>query len=44
VGYDTVTLGGITVHRQECAVVNTAVSWHGDGVTSGLLGLGYPSL
>ncbi|KAL8965454.1 MAG: hypothetical protein Q9183_003844 [Haloplaca sp. 2 TL-2023] len=43
VGYEDVTLAGITVNRQEVAVVDFA-AWNGDGITSGLIGLAYPGL
>ncbi|KAL8869844.1 MAG: hypothetical protein Q9174_003965 [Haloplaca sp. 1 TL-2023] len=43
VGYEDVTLAGITVSRQEVAIVNFA-AWNGDGITSGLIGLAYPGL
>jgi hypothetical protein len=36
-----VTIGGITVAHQQIAVVNYTY-WWGDGLTAGLLGLGYP--
>jgi hypothetical protein len=42
-GYETVTLGGITVPRQEIAAVDFA-AWYGDGYTSGLVGLAYPDI
>ena len=42
-GYDSVTVGGITVPKQEIAAVNFA-AWDGDGVTSGLMGLAYPAI
>ncbi|KAJ4387873.1 hypothetical protein N0V93_008476 [Gnomoniopsis smithogilvyi] len=42
-GYETVTLAGITVEHQEVALVNYSY-WFGDSVTSGLLGLAYPLL
>ncbi|KAK2069174.1 hypothetical protein P8C59_003778 [Phyllachora maydis] len=38
-----ITVAGITVPRQEAGLVDYA-AWTGDGVSSGLLGLGYPSL
>ncbi|KUJ18547.1 acid protease [Mollisia scopiformis] len=42
VGYETVTLAGITVN-QTVALVNYA-AWEGDNTTSGLIGLAYPAL
>lgn len=42
-GYETVTLAGITVDKQEVALVNYTY-WRGDNITSGLLGLAYPVL
>ncbi|ESZ93684.1 hypothetical protein SBOR_5924 [Sclerotinia borealis F-4128] len=41
-GFVDVTLGGISVNTQ-IATVDTA-AWLGDGTTSGLLGLAYPSI
>ncbi|KAI0315206.1 acid protease [Amylostereum chailletii] len=43
VGFDTVTVGGLTVTHQEIGVVDNA-AWFGDGVTTGLMGLCYPGL
>jgi hypothetical protein len=43
VGFDTVTVAGLTVTNQEIGVVNKA-AWSGDSITSGLLGLAYPGL
>jgi Eukaryotic aspartyl protease len=42
IGHEKVTLAGITV-KQTIAIVNLA-AWYGDGTTSGLVGLAYPSL
>lgn len=42
IGTETVTLAGITLN-QTIGLVNYA-GWYGDGVTSGLMGLAYPSL
>ncbi|PYH90947.1 acid protease [Aspergillus ellipticus CBS 707.79] len=42
-GTESVTLAGITVSSQEIGVV-TSAAWEGDGTTSGLTGLAYPSL
>ncbi|KAI0133806.1 aspartic peptidase domain-containing protein [Xylariales sp. AK1849] len=42
-GYAPITLGGLTVPKQEVALVNYA-AWIGDGSSSGLLGLGYPAI
>ena len=41
-GTESVTVAGITVPNQQIAIVNTA-AYVGDGVTSGVLGLAYPS-
>lgn len=43
VGFDTVTVGGMTVTKQEIGLV-TKAAWEGDGVSSGLMGLAYPGL
>lgn len=43
VGYSDITLGNITVKRQEAGLANTTY-WYGNNVTSGVLGLAYPSL
>jgi hypothetical protein len=43
VGFETITVGGLSVKKQEMGVVNSA-AWNGDGVNSGLLGLAYPEL
>ncbi|KAF8335390.1 aspartic peptidase domain-containing protein, partial [Cantharellus anzutake] len=43
VGYDTVSVGGMTVTHQEIGLV-THASWHGDGINTGLMGLAYPGL
>ncbi|KAJ7483177.1 acid protease [Mycena latifolia] len=43
VGFDTVSVGGLTVKQQEVATPDLA-AWNGDGVNSGLLGLAYPGL
>lgn len=42
-GYEKVTVAGITVEHQEVALVNYTY-WFGDSVTSGLMGLAYPRL
>lgn len=42
-GYETVTVAGVTVEKQEVALVNYTY-WFGDSVTSGLMGLAYPRL
>lgn len=42
-GYDTVSVGGLTVPHQEIGIV-TKAAWEGDGVNTGLLGLAYPML
>ena len=43
VGTEDVTLAGITVHKQEVGVVTTAM-YNGDGYSSGLIGLAFPSM
>jgi len=43
IGRETVTLGGITVKNQTVAVVDNA-NWHGDGKSSGLIGMAFPSV
>lgn len=43
VGLENLTLEGIVVFNQTIALIDNA-HWHGDGVTSGLVGLAYPSL
>ncbi|KAF7977109.1 hypothetical protein HWV62_4709 [Athelia sp. TMB] len=43
VALETVTVGGLTVTKQEMGVVNSA-AWEGDTVNSGLMGLAYPGL
>ena len=42
-GHEQVTLAGITVENQEVGIVNYA-AWEGDGVSSGLIGLAFPSI
>jgi Eukaryotic aspartyl protease len=42
-GYEKVTLAGITVKKQQIAVVDAAC-WEGDGISAGLIGLAYPGL
>ncbi|KAF4635439.1 hypothetical protein G7Y89_g2651 [Cudoniella acicularis] len=43
VGYEKLSIAGITLSKQEIAVVEDAI-YSGDGVTSGLMGLSYPTL
>ncbi|KAJ6580924.1 aspartic peptidase domain-containing protein [Mycena capillaripes] len=43
VGFDTVSVGGLTVTKQEIGTPDFA-AWNGDGVNSGLLGLAYSGL
>ncbi|KAI0344446.1 acid protease [Trametopsis cervina] len=43
IGFETVTVGGLTVTHQEIGLA-TAAAWEGDNVTAGLLGLAYPGL
>lgn len=40
-GKEQVTVAGVTVKDQQIAAVQSA-SWNGDGVSSGVLGLGFP--
>jgi len=40
-GYQDITIAGITVKKQEFVLIDE-VSYQGDGVTSGILGLAYP--
>jgi hypothetical protein len=42
-GYAPISLGGLTVPKQQVALVNYA-AWVGDDYSSGLLGLGYPGI
>ncbi|KAI0475154.1 acid protease [Xylariaceae sp. FL0804] len=42
-GYEDVTVAGVTVPKQEVALVDYCY-WFGDEVTSGLMGLAYPLL
>jgi len=42
-GRETVNLGGITVENQTVGIVNSA-SWKGDGQSSGLIGMAFPTL
>lgn len=42
-GYEKVTVAGITIEQQQVALVNYTY-WFGDSVTSGLMGLAYPRL
>lgn len=43
VGFDSVTVAGIVVPKQEVGVVYLA-AWDGDGISSGLMGLAFPTL
>lgn len=42
-GRETVRLGNITVDNQEVGIINLA-AWNGDGISSGLIGLAFPSV
>lgn len=42
-GLAPITVGGVTVPRQQVALVESA-AWNGDGITSGLMGLAYPAI
>ena len=41
-GTENITVAGISVPKQEIALVNSA-AYNGDGISSGLLGLGFPA-
>ncbi|KAF7345412.1 Acid protease [Mycena venus] len=43
VGFDTVSVGGLSVTQQEIGTPDLA-AWNGDGVNSGLIGLAYSGL
>ncbi|KAE9373408.1 acid protease [Stipitochalara longipes BDJ] len=43
VGYETVTLAGVTIPKQEVGIASSLTS-PGDGYSSGLLGLAYPAI
>lgn len=43
IGYMTVTVGGLAVANQTVALANDTL-WNGNNVTSGILGLAYPSI
>ncbi|KAJ7478970.1 acid protease [Mycena latifolia] len=40
-GFDTVSIGDLSVRKQEIGVP-TVAGWFGDGITSGILGLAFP--
>ncbi|KAK8862209.1 acid protease [Apiospora arundinis] len=42
-GYMNITLANVAVPNQEVAIASQG-AWHGDNVTSGMLGMAYPSL
>lgn len=42
-GYDSFTMGGITVPEQQFGLVDYA-AWYGDGVSSGLIGFAYGTI
>lgn len=42
-GHEDVTLGGITIERQEVGIVNRSTT-PGDGINTGVVGFGYPVL
>lgn len=42
-GYEEVTVAGIKIAKQEVALTYLA-GWNGDGISSGLLGLAFPSI
>ncbi|KAK3378147.1 aspartic peptidase domain-containing protein [Podospora didyma] len=42
-GYSDLTLAGVTIPKQQIALA-TVGSWNGDGISSGILGLGLPGL
>src|SRR6201999_1040852 len=41
-GYETVTLGNITVNNQTVGIMQKG-NWNGDGISSGLLGMAFPN-
>ncbi|KAJ7092312.1 aspartic peptidase domain-containing protein [Mycena belliarum] len=43
VGLDTVTIGGMSVDRQEIGIP-TLTAWEGDGINTGLIGFAFPDL
>jgi len=43
VGFETITIGGMAVKKQEFGTV-TVAAWEGDGVNTGLTGLAFPDL
>ncbi|KAI0685703.1 aspartic peptidase domain-containing protein [Cytidiella melzeri] len=43
VGFEDITVGGMTVKHQEFGVI-TKAAWNGDGITTGLMGLAFPTL
>ncbi|KAF8322526.1 acid protease [Clavulina sp. PMI_390] len=43
VGFETITVAGLSVPKQEFGLVTDA-AWEGDGVDTGLLGLAFPNL
>ncbi|KAH7165182.1 aspartic peptidase domain-containing protein [Dactylonectria macrodidyma] len=43
VGFENITIGGITVPKQKIGIVDRSTD-KGDGINSGILGLGYPPL
>ncbi|KAK7045280.1 acid protease [Favolaschia claudopus] len=43
VGFDTVSIGGFSVAKQEIGVP-TLTAWEGDGINTGLIGLAFPGL
>ncbi|KAJ7049937.1 acid protease [Mycena amicta] len=43
VGFDTVSIGGLTVSNQELGFPNLA-AWEGDGINTGLIGFAFPDL
>jgi len=43
VGFDTLTIGGLSVTGQEIGVP-TLAAWEGDGINTGLIGLAFPDL
>ncbi|KAJ7854535.1 aspartic peptidase domain-containing protein [Mycena olivaceomarginata] len=44
VGFDTVTVGGLSVSHQEFAVPDSVAGANGNGILSGLLGLAFPNV
>lgn len=42
-GFESISVGGVKVRKQEFGLVNEA-GWPGDNVTGGVFGLGFPDI